>query len=213
MKARFETGQGTPDLQRFERPEDDLDTADSTYVKQRERKFNAEHGFENLLQLKVVLEDLTVSGREDDGILRESLHPKFITDVIEEPQRYAYSNLGFSQVLGKELDPGLLQQRLKEFLEKEKVVYERLISHSLEDITLYKGRTGSIALDRVEQQLKYFKELVLNGKWEKFCQDLTELKEYIKGMTGILELTLGRQRENDNVRKVLKAPPRRGEKK
>lgn len=192
--------QGDQVLDKYDRPEDALETPDVVAVNKRERAFNAEGGFKNLLRLKLAIEDL----EQDNGFLRGSDDPSFIQDVIDDPKTYAYSTLGFDS-LKREISDEELQSALKKFLEGSKISEVAEIDRYLPIIIDYESTTQSEALKGLKWRLEECKKSALSGDWESYCKQATKTKSYLVGIENLVELCCGDAVEDDGTRNVLKA--------
>ena len=101
--------QGDQVLDKYDRPEDELETPEGAAINKRDRAFNAEGGFRNLLRLKIVIEDLV----KENGFLGIRSKPDFIQEVIDDPKAHAYSALGFD-ILKKEISEEIAQSTKSE---------------------------------------------------------------------------------------------------
>lgn len=191
--------QGDQVLDKYGRPEDELDTPEVVAVNKRERAFNAEGGFRNLLRLKLVIEDLG----EENGFLRGLVIPDFMQQVIDDPKTYAYSALGFD-LLKKEISDDELQLALQKFLEESKLPAAATIDKYLTIIIDDESTTQSEALKGLKWMLEECKKSALNGDWKSYCQQATKAKSYLQGIEYVVELCCGTAVESDSTRDVLK---------
>jgi hypothetical protein len=186
--------------QRFSRPEDELDTPDSVDVKRRERAFSAEGGFQDLLRLKMVLDDLKWVG----GLFK-SADSNYIKHIINDPKTYAYAALGFD-INRKDIPDDELQQALKKFLEESKISLSTQTDKYLPIIMEYESTTKSDALKGLRYMIENCKKFALNGEWESYCETATKTQAYFNGMEGLVNICCGSQRESPQTRKVVGAP-------
>ncbi len=192
--------QGDQVLGKYDRPEDDLETPEVVAVNKRERAFNAEGGYRNLLRLKLAIMDL----EERKGFLYGSSIPDFMQQVIDDPRTYAYSALGFD-LQRKEIPDDELQFALKKFLEDSRIPRAADIDEYLPIIIDYESTTQSEALKYFRYMLEECKKLALNGDWESYCEQAIKAKSYLQGIEHTVELCCGTAAENDGTRKVLNA--------
>lgn len=183
---------------KYNRPEDELETPEVVEVNKRERVFNAEGGFRNLLRLKFVVEDLG----QENGFLRGAVMPDYIQQVIDDPKTYAYSTLGFDSQR-KEIPDEELQSALKKFLEESKIPRAAEIDRYLSMIIDYESTTQSEAFKYFRIMIEDCKKSALNGDWESYCKQATKAKLYLQGLEHVVELCCGTGVENDGTRKVL----------
>ena len=183
--------------QQRERPEDILETNKNLEVTKRERAFEAEGGFKDMLRLKITIHDLTQDG---DGILNGNGQSMF-DEIIKDPRTYR-SWLGID-VLQENVPDETIQKHLEEFLEKAKISCTKSIDHTLGSIRNYKARFDSNEFTNLDSMLETLKKLLSEEKWAEYDIRFAESKGYLRGMQKILELACGVGVEGDNARKVL----------
>ncbi len=188
--------------ERFTRPEDDLETPEIVEVRKRERAFSAEGGFQNLLRLKIALNDLRLSYA---GILQPGVNCNFMIELIDDPKTYAVSALGFD-INKKEISDEELQSALKDYLEKARTSIATQMDKYLSMITEYGTTTQSDALKSLEYMVNNCKKSALAGDWESYCDKATKAQSHFNGLEKIVELCCGSAVENDSTRKVVGAP-------
>ncbi len=191
--------QGDQVLDKYDRPEDELETPEGAAINKRDRAFNAEGGFRNLLRLKIVIEDLV----QENGFLGIRSKPDFIQEVIDDPKAHAYSALGFD-ILKKEISEEELQTALKKFLEESKIPRAAEIDGYLPTIIDYESTTQSEALNGLRSMLEECKKSALSGDWGSYCEQATKAKSYLRGIGDMVELCCGTAVENDSTRSLLK---------
>lgn len=188
--------------EKFTRPEDDLETPEVVEVRKRERAFLAEGGFQNLLRLKIALDDLQSS---DVGIFQPGTNSNFMIELIDDPKTYAWSALGFN-MNKHEISDEELQSALKEYLEKARTSIAKLMDKGLAMIAEYRDTTQSDALISLQFIVEDCKRSALAGDWKSYCDNATKAQSHFNGLEKIVKLCCGSAIENDSTRKVVGAP-------
>ncbi len=186
----------------YDRPEDTLETPDVIAVKKRERIFNEEGGFKDLLKLKIVVEDLVST----PGLLYGTAVTGYIKDLISDPAKYAYSSLGFDHLeytTAEEIPADYLKVALENYLKNCQIELANKIDKYLEIITIYETATHSDALGALKEMLENCKGYAQQGDWEEYTKKELTIKSYVRGMGDLVEMCCGSAREDDSTKKVL----------
>lgn len=187
-------------LDKYDRPEDELETPEVVEINKRERAFNSEGGFRNLLRLKMVVEDLV----EANSLFRAHFTTDFMQEIINDPKTYAYSTLGFNSQMN-DIPEEELQSALKSFLETSKIKETARIDTYLPIIIEYESTTYSEALRPLKFMLEACKKSALTGDWKSYCDQAAKAKSYLRGIEDLVEICVGAAPESDRTRSVLKA--------
>jgi hypothetical protein len=193
--------QSKENLGKYYRPEDALETPAVVEVNQRERAFNAEGGFKDLLRLKIVLEDLIMC----TGMLRPSYVPDYVQRTIENPKKYAVSNLGLDDREGEEISEEDLSSALERFLKREKAELVLELDNYLKIITIYEVKAESNALLGLKNRLEDCKRLIVGDNWREYSSKALQAQAYALAMKNLLEISCGYSLEGRDTRKVVGA--------
>ena len=189
----------------LDKPEDILQSSDEVSIDKRERLFEKEGRFRQMLALKATLEYLgtNVRGFLGTGVstVGEALYgsPKTL-------RSHAYSMLGVPSDQTETISEDELKRLRGEYMEKSRVRFLEEINMYITEMAKYeaaqKSGTFRVALGQLEQM----KTFIAQDRWEDLTYAQVELQGNLSGIKQILRLMLGDQSENDYVRQKVNLP-------
>ncbi len=183
--------------QQHEKPEDILETDANLEVIRRERTFEAEHGFRDMLRLKITIKDIL----DDEKGIVSTNRAGMLDEIIKNPHTYD-AWLGVDSFQGVVTDE-VREKYLADYIEKSKKSCTEQIDHTLQFIRDYKVRFDSDEFVFIASMLEDLKSLIPTEKWTEYGKKQAACMGYLRGMREIAELACGNGAEGDTARKLV----------